>query len=107
MQEEKIGYGFGIAKCQRCGKETTEICVTRKGLFCESCIADLTFWGDSGTFEGQPSEGVTPEEKRALLEAMDEGRPPTGLITSMLLHYIGLMMRKEAVSYTHLTLPTN
>ena len=43
----------------------------------------------------EKTEGVTPEEKEALLEAMDEGKPPTGLITSMLLHYIGLMMRKE------------
>ena len=43
----------------------------------------------------EKTEGVTPEEKKALLEAMDEGRPKTGLITSMILHYIGLAMLRR------------
>jgi len=40
---------------------------------------------------------VTQEEKEALLKALDEDdRPKTGLITSMIIHYLGLMMvRKE------------
>jgi len=39
---------------------------------------------------------VTQEEKEALLKALDDDEPKTGLITSMIIHYLGLMMvRKE------------